>query len=209
MNEEFNFKHFLMNPFKYLAGYKALIVGLIFTLITAFINYSEKIHFDGIIDIHYNNYGTFILFIGENLINWIVFSILLLIGSRIITKIDYRVLDLFSTQIFARIPLIMASVLYMIVPFNKFTKYILWRYLDKGSEIALTTLDYILLITGMLIIFVVIIYVIYLMYKSYSFITNIGKKKAVISFIVIFIITEFLLKIFYLIVLPVNNLLIE
>ena len=205
MTGKFNIKNFIINPFKYIAGYKALFAGLLFLIGSAVINYYEKIHFDGIIDIHYNPNGGILLYFGEGIFNWLLLAFFLYLGTKIIGNSSYRSIDLFGTQLYARIPFFFASILYVITPVRKFSKYIFWKYLDKGSQVVLTSLDYILLAAGLLLILLIIIYVVYLMYKSYSFVTNMKRKKAVLSFIIIFIIAEFVSKIFFLIFLPVEN----
>src|SRR6056297_3020562 len=127
MTGKFNFKNFIINPFKYVAGYKSLFIGLLFLIGSAVINYYENIHFDGIIDIHYNSYGGILLYFGEGIFNWLLLALLLYLGTKIVGNLSYRSIDLFGTQLFARIPFFFASLLYVITPIRKFSKYIFWK----------------------------------------------------------------------------------
>lgn len=45
-------KIWLFNPFKFIAGNKALVLGVAAMLITAIVCLFEKTHLDGIIDVH-------------------------------------------------------------------------------------------------------------------------------------------------------------
>ena len=42
----------LFNPFTYVAGWKSLIIGFIFFIITSVVGYFTQIHIDGPISLH-------------------------------------------------------------------------------------------------------------------------------------------------------------
>ena len=42
----------LFNPFRFVAGYKALLSGLVIILLSAFVGSLGNTHFDGVLDVH-------------------------------------------------------------------------------------------------------------------------------------------------------------
>jgi hypothetical protein len=64
-------KILLFNPFKYVAGLKALLIGLLVMLIIAVVAFFSKTHFDGIIDAHTGHILPFYWYLLEPLLAWI------------------------------------------------------------------------------------------------------------------------------------------
>src|SRR3990167_2249308 len=88
----------LFNPFHYIAGGKALVVGVVLILVAGFIGALSNSHFDGVLDFHTGAAAPVWVFVSEGLIDWIVMGGLLLIGGKIISKSRVRVIDVFGTQ---------------------------------------------------------------------------------------------------------------
>jgi len=171
-----------INPFKYIAGFKSLAIGVIVFTVAIYIGVLNKVHFDGVIDIHAGAKAPLWFFFAEAYVSWFIFSLFLYVGSLIISKSKIRIIDIFGTQALAKVPLIFISVICFIPVFhfnyNGIPKIDVW------------------LLTFGLITILFSIWIIALMYNAYSTSANIKGSKAIISFIVVLLISEVLVKVF-------------
>ncbi len=101
------------NPFYYVAGAKALALGLIAIGLTAFISYLGQVHFDGVLDMHMGRPGPVWLFFAEGIIDWLAISVVLWAGGRLISRSSMRAIDVFGTQALARWPMLVVSIIAM------------------------------------------------------------------------------------------------
>jgi len=102
-------KKWLFNPFLYLAGARALILGLASMCITAIICSFSNTHFDGIVDVHPVITPLAPYFV-ETLIDWVVIAAMLYLGGIAFSRSSIRLIDVAGTLALARWPLIIAAV---------------------------------------------------------------------------------------------------
>ena len=60
-------KTWLFNPFHYIAGVRALAIGLPIILAASLIGATRNIHFDGVLDLHFGPPAPVWIFISESL----------------------------------------------------------------------------------------------------------------------------------------------
>ncbi len=102
-------KKWLFNPFIYIAGEKALIIGWSVMLLTAFICSFSNTHFDGAIDVHSGHATSGIVYFIEPVIDWASLTISLYLFGRFFSQSAVRLIDIAGTIALARWPLIFFS----------------------------------------------------------------------------------------------------
>lgn len=175
----------LFNPFMYVAGWQAMGASVLMMIITAWLATFSDIRYDGVIDIHLGHPLSFIAHIQMMLIDYAMLCILLLVAGALLSKSQYRFIDIVGTQLVARWPLILIAILALIVNLDPLK--------DAAAQLNPDHLD--ALFTGSFIIFLcmsvlVTVWMIMLMYRSYTISFNLTGNKAIISFIVCFILAE-------------------
>ena len=69
----------LFNPFQFIAGGSALLVGLIIMLVSAYLGSLSNTHFDGVLDFHSGTAAPLWFFLTEVLIDWLCIVLFLLL----------------------------------------------------------------------------------------------------------------------------------
>ena len=104
-----SFFSWLINPFTYLAGGKALCIGLFIQLLSVFLGNMSGTHFDGAIDVHLGAKMTLL----QDLLMWVVsvtFLVMTLYISGLILTKNFRFIDLFGTVLIARTPFLILAI---------------------------------------------------------------------------------------------------
>ena len=173
--------NYLYNPFNYIAGAGALLIGIIILTAATYAGMFTNLHFDGVIDIHIGYKAPFWFYFIEAFLSWIFVSALLYISALIISKSKVRIIDVFGTQMLAKAPFILISLI-SFIPFFQF---------EIGPAIPKFTAN--LIVFGILNM-AVIVWVVVLMYNAYSISANVSGSKAIVSFIVSLVIAEIAAK---------------
>jgi hypothetical protein len=179
----------LLNPFKYIAGVKSLVVGILIILVTAYIGYTSNTHFPDLISIKTCPDLPVWYFVIQSLSNWIVFSSLLYLFAIVGSPSSIRFVDIFGTQALARVPYLIASFIGFSDSINKFGKYMLWTLLQKGESISLSTGNFVIAISLLILTFLLTIWLVALMYNAFKVSANLKGTKAVVFFIIVFIVS--------------------
>jgi hypothetical protein len=87
----------LFNPFIFVAGYKALLLGLGIILLSAFFGFLGSTHFDGVLDVHIGLKAPLWFFVTEGIVNWLSLAIPLFFFSLIVSPSTVRMIDVFGT----------------------------------------------------------------------------------------------------------------
>jgi hypothetical protein len=184
----------LIRPFDYIAGEKALIAGIIFSLISSSIAVYVNIHFNGLINIKYIEADApiYLSFL-EPFLNTLVFSAVLATTGLIFKK-QFRMIDLIGTQLLSRAPLMLAVLVMLISGITKESTTELMEQLNPQSPDLSLLVPFIVMAIATL---PVLVYTLYLMYQSYSVSINLNGVRGVMSFIICFIITEVILGFTY------------
>ena len=173
-------KAWLFNPFHYIAGGRALAIGLPIMLAASLIGATRNIHFGGVLDLHYGPPAPVWIFISESLINWLVMGALLFFGGKLISRSAIRLLDVFGTQALARTPISIALLCLL-----------LWSL--PGFQVLLPGLA--VFILGAILDLLLTIWMVLLMYRACAVSCKVSGGKAIGLFIVAIILGEILSKI--------------
>lgn len=180
-------KTILFNPFRYVAGIRSLILGILILLATAVVAFYSHTHFPDLISVKIGANFPFGYFVLQGLVNWLVFSIILYLLSLIFSSSSLRIVDVFGTQAMARFPYLIAAFLSFPGSLDKFGKYIMWSTLHYGDEVHLSGLDMVVAITLMILSLLLTIWMIVLMVNALRVSANLKGTKLTTVFLIAFI----------------------
>jgi len=184
----------LFNPFKFVAGYKALLSGSGIILISAFIASLGNTHFDGVLDVHIGLEAPLWCFFAEGLINWVCVAVPLLFFGLIVSRSSFRVIDVLGTQALARGPYLIAAVVMLPDANRRFGEYLTARLFQSGPAVAINYVDVLIFAFAIILIILMAVWMVALMYRAYAVSCNIKGAKAIATFIVSLIGAEVLSK---------------
>jgi hypothetical protein len=193
----------LFNPFVYVAGAKALIIGCAAILLAGFFGTLSETHFDGAIDIHAGGQAPGWLLISEGFIDWLCLSAALLFAGSILSRTSFRAIDLVGTQALARWPTIFAGLIALPKGSERFANHLIEFVKRQGlplqssgapPAIQFVTTDALIFAVVALGMIVILCWIVFLMYKAYSVSCNLRGPRAVLSFIGGLIAAEILSK---------------
>lgn len=182
----------LFNPFQFIAGGNALLLGLIIMLASAYLGSLSNTHFDGVLDVHIGKTTPLWFFFAEVLIDWLCLSIVLLIAAFFVSRSSFRIIDVFGTQALARAPYLISALALLPKGFGRFVNYLLAKAMQQPTTITIKSTDLLLFVVAAVVSLLMIIWMVVLMYRAYSVSCNTKGGKAIISFIAGLIIAEIL-----------------
>ena len=177
-------KQWLFNPFMYMAGTKALVIGWCIMLASAVICFFTKTHFDGIIDVHSGLSSATHIYFLEALIDWALPVILFYIAGLIFSASAIRLIDVAGTFALARWVMIIPAIIGIgvsdhVPPPNATIDEVL-KFITPA-----------VIIVGLLTVLIAI-WMIALMYNAFRVSCNLKGGKATGIFIVTLLIAEIL-----------------
>jgi len=173
----------LFNPFIYIAGARALCLGLVAILLAGLLGYVSHTHFDGVLDIHTGSARPLWVFLSEGMIDWLCLSLALLMFGKLISRTPFRTIDVLGTQALARWPTVFLSLITLPKAFQRFGSYLAEQITKQGGKIEFNTADAIIFLAVVAAMIPLLCWMVALMYKSYSVSCNVKGGKAVGTFI--------------------------
>ncbi|MBX2905501.1 MAG: hypothetical protein KF744_05650 [Taibaiella sp.] len=166
-------KKWLFNPFMYIAGGKALGLGILVMSLSSVAAYLTTTHFDGVL--HMSPYGASPLwiFIAEQAICWLSVTTVLQAGAMLFSQSRIRVIDVAGTQALARWPAILIALLGPAVKAPK-------GLTPESIAEAFTPLT----IISLLLTLTFVVWMVALFYNAFKVSANIKGGKGVAVFIV-------------------------
>ena len=188
-------KKSLWNPFVYIAGERALLLGLGIITLSAFIGYLNNAWLDGILDLHFGPAAPFYWHLGMGLINWLSVLIILAPLAYILSDTRIRFVDLAGTMALARFPMLIAVLTGFFKAPVRVSQDVLYNYLAIGEPVNVTIFDYILTLVLVTVMILMIIWQVALLFNAYKLCANLKGSRAGISFTVGFIAAYILSKV--------------
>lgn len=102
-------KTWLFNPFRYVAGARALIYGWAAMLLTSVVAWLSGVHFDGVIDAHIGRRGSWGMYAVEGVIDWLAVTLVFYASGRMLSSSAIRLIDVAGTMALARYPMFFAA----------------------------------------------------------------------------------------------------
>jgi len=169
-------KTWLFNPFIYIAGLKALLIGFMFMTVTLVISYYSKTHFDGAIDAHIGLKAPISLYALEQVIAWGSVVLTCFIVARVISKSTIRFIDIAGTMALSRAPMLLVAIIgFMPVLHN-----------TKPGQLGSAVL-----VIGLIMI-IPVIWMITLMFNAFKTSANIKGTRVIVGFITALLVAEIL-----------------
>lgn len=114
MKNDSTWVKWLFRPFTFIAGTKALILGLIVMALLSILGYVSGTHFDGAIDIHYGpTVGSGLPYIVHAFYQaggWLLLTVVFYVTARIVSKSSVRLIDMAGTLALSQTPLLLAAL---------------------------------------------------------------------------------------------------
>ncbi len=108
-----------LNPFVKIAGLQALLWGVAGMIISVVISYYSQYHYHGLLHFGPAADNTFLRFVLEHLIVWLLPALLFYIGGLVSSKSKIRVIDVFGTVAFAQLPFIIMNLISLSAPMQR------------------------------------------------------------------------------------------
>ena len=185
----------LFNPFKYVAGFRALLLGVSVIVVSALLAWPGTTHFDGVLDLHIGFEAPAWVFFAEGILNWLCLAVPLYFFGLIISKSAPRFIDVFGTQALARGPYLIAAVI-MLPGANRRFSADLVRAVAKGG-LALQDINYAdmtIFIFCSMAALVMLVWMVALMYRAYAVSCNLRGAIPIVTFIISLIGAEIMVK---------------
>ncbi|HUW18825.1 MAG TPA: hypothetical protein VMW16_05945 [Sedimentisphaerales bacterium] len=173
----------LFNPFRFIAGGHALLLGLGILLASGVIGWLGKTHFDGVIDVHSGLEAPLWCFLVEGLINWICMAVPLFFFGLIVSSSSFRIIDVLGTQALARWPYLITALVMLPDANRRFSEYIMSKLTPAAQTPAISYADLAIFAFALMVAVFMAVWMVALMYRAYCLSCNIKGTKAIITFI--------------------------
>jgi hypothetical protein len=185
----------MFNPFIYIAGWKALLIGVIAILITGHIGSYSNTHFDGVLDVHSGWRAPQWFFLTAGLIDWLCMGTIFWIIGRVVVKKPFRAIDVFGTQALARWPVVFTALATLPPAYTRFTHALIKYFRTQSFPDGIQPVDIVVFGGAVVVMLLVLVWMIRLMFNSYKISCDPDRGKAGWTFVVGLVIAEVVSKI--------------
>ena len=194
-NSNVSLTQYLFNPFRTIAGSKALFLGVAIILIAAFLGLFSSTHFDGVLDVHTGQKAPTWLFFAESLIDWMCMVLFLFFSALIVSRSQWRFIDILGTQALSRWPTLLTALVMLPDANRRFGEYLMSKLGQSSAATTINSTDGVIFFIAAIIAVLMIIWMVALMYKAYTVSCNLKGAKATITFIISLILAEIVSKV--------------
>jgi hypothetical protein len=184
----------LFNPFRFVAGYAALIAGLGIILLSAIIGWLGRTHFDGVLDVHTGPEAPLWLFMAEGLVDWICMAVPLYLFALVFSRSAVRIADVFGPQALARWPYLITALALLPDANRRVLEQLMSMAGPTSQPPAINGFDLVIFVAAMAVTVLMVVWMVALMYKAYTLSCNLKAAKAIVSFIISLVGAEILSK---------------
>ncbi|MDR2824500.1 MAG: YIP1 family protein [Prevotellaceae bacterium] len=196
MKNSRNIWDYIFRPFQFVAGGKALILGIVTMFVLVALCYASNTFFDGAIDAHYGCKEKAILphvycVFGV----WVVMTVLFYLTALLAGSKKTRLIDIAGTLALAKLPLIV----FALIGFLPMTKALCGLDLTNFNPMDTETTRQIMMVAvkmlpTLFVCLLAVIWYIVLMYNGYSVSVNLRGTKGILTFIAALLVSEILAK---------------
>lgn len=171
----------LFNPFRYIAGTKALVLGIIFIISSALLLYSNNMIQDSYIHLGMADVALWQVILVQ-FAWWIVPAMLLYAGGLLLTKSQIRIIDILGTTAFSQL-LLIPMIAPLLLPIVKDGSLRVVDNLLQGATAATGDLIAVMLYGIWSTLLLVLFYI--WNYQAFSTSCNVKGTKAIIFYIAV------------------------
>jgi len=174
----------LFNPFRFIAGFKALCLGLVIILVSAFVGSLSSTHFDGVLDVHTGAEAPLWFFFAESVIDWLCIVVPLFFFGLIVSRSSFRIIDVLGTQALARWPYLITALVLFPDANRKVLVYLMSQLAQNTPAATIDYIDMSIFAFAMIVTILMAVWMVALMYRGYCVSCNLKGPRAIITFIV-------------------------
>ena len=169
----------IYNPFEIIAGWEALVIGVVVMALTAIFGTINHIVFNGVVDVNIGASLSFTASFAMQAVNFLIVFFIFWLAGVCFSKSKTRAIDVAGTMALARVPLLFFTLLCFlpIVPENIF--------------------DFTGTVIFVIICIPFIVWMVALMYNAYTVSFHLKGSRAVLSFIGALLIAEIISKLVF------------
>jgi len=164
-------RHFF-NPFLKIAGWPALIYGIIGMAATILLAAYFNVHLDGILEMHINGEVPLRLALFQTGINWLSLVLVFGIAGLILNPAGFRLLDLLGIMAIVRLPFLVLPPLNAIIGISEIAGKIRESVMNGSQELILSTTEYLTFGIYLLISILFIILSVTWMYNGFRLLSH-------------------------------------
>jgi hypothetical protein len=180
----------LLNPFEFVAGARALVIGLGLIVVAGLGASIARVHLDGVMDAHMAAPPLPAwVFIGEGLINWLALSLPLVVAGRALSRSRVRAIDVLGTEALARAPMLVVIGLALLPGVSTCAQELV-RALQEQRESACGTAHMTSFLMFGLGAAAAVTWMIFWMYRAFAVSCNLRGGRAVAAFAVVLLAAE-------------------
>jgi hypothetical protein len=181
----------LFNPTYYVAGTSALVLGVVFILLTGFVGSFGNTHLNAVLDVNIGQPAALWVFFAEGLINWLAVAVPLYVAGRLFSRSrNVRLVDVFGTQALARAPMLFAMLASLLPPFPRAAASLHTGAPRPTLASFTNNPDLVARMGVMIFVVLMIVWMVTLMYRAYTSSCNVKGPRAIASFIVALLVGE-------------------
>ena len=185
----------LFRPFTYLAGARALGLGIAAILLAGLLASVGNTHFDGVLDVHTGRAAPAWFFLSEGFIAWLSLAVILFALGKLTSRSAFRAVDLFGTQAMARWPMVITALAVLTPPYQRFITAVAREPATLAGLTALPLSDIIVGVLVLIVMLAMLVWMVALMYQSYRVCCCPRGAKGIITFVIGLLIAETLSKV--------------
>jgi hypothetical protein len=185
----------LINPFNYISGWSALLLGVVALLLMSLISTFTYTHLDGVLDVHYGSSGEFVVFLRENLLSWAALMSMFGLFGLAISGRTFRFLDMAAYTAMMRLPLIIAVLLPFVFDGSTVADYLIYNILNLGEPVSVSSMQVVGFIVMVFLTIIVVFWSLIWGYFAFKILFNISGVKAAALYFMAILLAEALVKV--------------
>ncbi|MGK7397767.1 MAG: hypothetical protein ACNS62_24550 [Candidatus Cyclobacteriaceae bacterium M3_2C_046] len=184
----------IYNPYYQIAGYRSLLYGVKIILITVVLSYLTNTHFSGNFQFsHQLLPENFSLILAEHLISWLVLAGLFYISGLLLSHSSIRLVDVLGTTALARMPFLIIPF-FGLIPAYLQTQHKIISMVIQGEQVQFAPFETVLYVFVVLLSLLLVVWFEALNYHAYRVSCNMKHTRLWLSFVIILIISEVLVR---------------
>jgi len=184
----------LFDPFTFVAGGRALALGLVALVTAGVIGALTGTHLDGVLDFHMGPSRAIWVVPVESIVDWLCLAIVLFIAGKIASRTAFRAIDLFGTQALARWPSVIVVSASAAPPFRRFFMDLVTNVMTGHPMPTPSVSEAVVSAFVALVSLAAIVWMVALMYRSYALCCNLKGSRAALTFVVGLLVAEAISK---------------
>lgn len=162
----------IFNPFTRLAGWSALLIGVVGLSLTVALSYLTGTHFFGLLMVGFAKNSPLWVYAVELVAHWLVMSAVAYVTGLVLSKVRIRAIDVLGTILMSKLPLLILPLIRLLQPFQSFS--------FLSFQMFFLVIIYLTLL----------VYICILIYNALSVSFNLKGKRLVIAYISSLVLTE-------------------